>query len=693
MRVLACIAVSLAALTSPLAAQDERRNQPEPDSVVYELEPLVVEGRSDDLVGIVESASIGYVGAADLRRRPLTRAGELLETVPGMILTQHSGGGKSNQMFVRGFNLDHGTDFSTRVEGMPVNIPTHAHGQGYTDLNFIIPELVDHIEYSLGSYYADIGDFSSAGGARIRLVDDLERPFFSLGLGEDAFQRVVAAAPVRLGARGSLIVGGELQGFDGPWEKPEDLRKLSGMARYKWKGDRSDVSVMALAYDNQWEASDQIPLRAVQSGLLSRFGQVDPTLGGESARYSLSGSWSRRGTSSAHTIDAYAIHQDLDLFSNFTYQLDDPDRGDQFRQRDRGRWTVGLNTDWIRPLGALGVGHTLRLGTQLRSDWADVALSRTRAREPVGLVRADEIWQGNVGVYTEIKSYWSSVVRTIVGLRGDAYRFDVDADLAANSGVRGATLASPSASLIVSPTPAAELYASFGYGFHSNDARGTVQRIDPESGEAVDPVDPLVRSRGAEVGLRATPVSGLRSTLALWGVDLDSELLFVGDAGRTEPSDPSRRVGVTLANFYRIDRRWSADLDVSLTRARFRDVPEGLQRIPNALKNVVAAGLSYDAQENGPFGAIRLRRFGAYPLVEDDSRRAEASALLNVRLGYRIGNARISLNVLNALDEEHSDIQYFYSSRLAGEPVGGVGDVHFHPAEPRQLRVTLEWGL
>lgn len=659
---------------------------------VFTLEPLTVRGRIDDLTGTVGSASVGYVGFRDLRLRPLTREGELLETVPGMILTQHSGSGKSNQMFVRGFNLDHGTDFSTRVEGMPVNIVSHAHGQGYTDLNFIVPELVDHIEYSLGSYYAEIGDFSAAGGAQMRLRRSLDQPIFAAGYGENGYQRIVAAEQAQIGERGSLLFGGEYKGYDGPWERPEDLQKLSGMARYLWQGTESSFSVLALGYDNEWNASDQIPLRGVESGALSRFGQIDPTLGGVSSRYSLSAAWDRATGASSQKVDAYVIHYDLDLFSNFTYLLDNETAGDQIRQQDDGRWTFGANAMHLQPVSFGGVDHALKLGAQSRADRANVTLSRTSNRETVSTVRSDEVSQWNAGVFGELVSEWSPVFRTTLGLRGDVHGFDVTSDRAANTGTANDAIVSPKVSLAFGPWSGTEFYVSAGLGFHSNDARGTVQRIDPETEEVVEPVDPLVRSRGAEIGMRSTPVEGLRSTLSLWAVGLDSELLFVGDAGLTEPSDPSRRFGVTFANFYRIGANWIADVDVSFTRARFSDVAEGEDRIPNALENVVAAGLSYEPMGEGVFGALRLRRFGAYPLIEDNSVRSRANELLNLNLGYKLGDARLTVSVLNLLNEEHSDIQYYYESRLRGEPTGGVADFHFHPSEPRQVRVGLAFG-
>ncbi|MEX2049265.1 MAG: TonB-dependent receptor [Gemmatimonadota bacterium] len=685
----ASAAFSFVAVPEPTAGQDPAGR----DSVqIYVLDPLTVDGRIDDLTGTVPSASVGYVGRADLRVRPLLREGELLETVPGMILTQHSGGGKSNQMFVRGFNLDHGTDFSTRLEGIPVNFPTHAHGHGYTDLNVLIPELVDHIEYALGSYYAEIGDFSAAGGAHIRLRRSLDRPLFDLGVGENGHRRAVAAASTPLGVRGALLVGGELRSNDGPWDVPEDLHKASGMARYTYAGRTHAFSILALGYDNSWQASDQVPERAVASGALSRFGTVDTTLGGETYRYALAAAWSRATGSSSQRVEAYVQHYGLDLFGNFTYALEDPANGDQVRQEDDGRWTLGARVAHLQPVALAGGRHRVTVGAELRQDVADLTLSRTSARQLVSMVRHDDVTQRSAGVYAELESPWSGAFRTTLGVRGDAYHFDVASDRPENTGTVSDQIVSPKLSLAFGPWSGTELYLSAGLGFHSNDARGAVTTLDPVTGDPTEPVDPLVRSRGAEVGVRSTPVARLRSTLALWTVELDSELLFVGDAGSTEASDPSRRLGVTLANFYRFSGGWTADIDVSLTRARLQDVTPGEDRIPGALENVIAAGVSYESVADGPFGAVRLRRFGTYPLIEDNSRRAAASSLVNLSLGYRLGSASLSVSVLNVLDAEHSDIQYFYESRLTGEP-GPVEDVHFHPAEPREFRVAVSWGL
>jgi outer membrane receptor protein involved in Fe transport len=301
-------------------------------------------------------------------------------------------------------------------------------------------------------------------------------------------------------------------------------------------------------------------------------------------------------------------------------------------------------------------------------------------------------WGG--GLFVEAESRWRPWFRSIVGLRGDAYAFDVDADIVQNAGSRSAGIVSPKASLIFTLNPRLELYLSGGLSFHSNDARGTTITVNPETREPTDRVDPLVRSRGAEIGVRATPLPGLRSTLTFWALNLDSELIFVGDAGITEPSAASRRRGVSVTNFFRPIPELAVDVDVSLARARFSGVAADEDRIPGALESAVTAGATWGSIGAGPFGSLRMRHFGSYPLIEDNSVRATATTLFNADAGWLLGSGiRLQISVLNVFNGRESDIQYYYTSRLPGEPAGGVADVHFHPAEPRQLRASIGWGI
>jgi hypothetical protein len=655
------------------------------------LDTVRVQGRIDDLHGVAASASEGRVGAADLRLRPIAREGELLETVPGMIVTQHSGDGKANQYFVRGFNLDHGTDFQTRLEGMPLNMPTHGHGQGYTDLNFLIPEFIDYVDYKLGVYHPDVGDFGSAGGAEFHLVSKLDRPFLSATYGQNALVRFAGGTSTRLG-KGTLLVGGEAKSYNGPWQLPEKVRKLDGIVRYTTGAPTSQVSLLALAYHNRWNSSDQIPLRAVEEGVISRFGQLDSTDGGITQRYSLSGSYRHIGGRSSQLVQAYAVYSDLALFSDFTYFLDNPTKGDQFSQTDH-RMIIGANATHTQEIVALGSPHTLTVGFQTRGDIINgVGLFHTQDRVRYATVRSDNVRETGSGLFVSAESRWRQQLRSTVGLRGDVYTFDVSSSNAENSGERAAAILSPKASIAYAPTTGTELYVSGGFGFHSNDARGTTITVDPSTGERVSRVDPLVRSRGGEVGLRTSFTDGLRTTFSAWMLDLDSELLFTGDAGITEPSAASRRSGLTLANFYRPTRWLAIDADASVAHAKFAGVADDESHIPGALENVVAAGVTVNPDARGLSSSIRLRHFGSYPLIEDNSLRARASNLVNAEVGYELKRGtRLQVSMLNVMNATADDIQYAYASRLRGETSDGVDDVHFHPAEPRQVRVSLTY--
>ncbi len=656
------------------------------------LDTVRVTGRVANLIGTARSASEGHVGTIELRSRPLSREGELLETVPGVIVTQHSGEGKANQYFVRGFNLDHGTDFQTTLDGMPVNQPTHAHGQGYTDLNFITPEFVRALDYKLGVYHAELGDFGSAGGAQFFLAKKFDVPVAQTEFGGNGLARIVLGRSTSMGG-GDLLFGGEAKAYDGPWQRAEGVRKFSGMARYSKDLGASQFSVLALGYRNRWNSNDQIPERAVQTGQISELGQIDSTVGGNTQRYSLSASYRHIGAKAVRDVQIYGIRSQLDLFSNFTYFLDNPDRGDQFGQTDK-RTIVGATATQVQSFDVFGATHVVKIGLQTRADFIDVGLFQTERRSVFDTVRTDRVNEWGTGAFAESESHWTQKFRTILGARADAYLFDVKGDRAANAGRRAAGIVSPKGSLIYAPTNSAELYLSGGFGFHSNDARGTTITVDPASGQPARRVDPLVQSRGAEFGVRLSPVPGLRTTLSLWALNLNSELLFVGDAGATEPTSESHRSGVTIANFYRPIPSLSFDADISFARARLTGVPADESRIPGALENVIAGGVTWSPAHSGFFGALRVRHFGAYPLIETNAVRASATTLLNADAGFRIVRGiRVQATLLNVLNSNASDIQYAYASRLRGEAAGGVNDVHFHPVEPRQLRASLGWAF
>jgi hypothetical protein len=640
------------------------------------------------LIGIAEAASVGVITATQLDARAEQRPGNVLETIPGVVISQHSGEGKANQYYLRGFNLDHGTDFATTVAGAPVNMPTHAHGQGYADINFLIPELISGVQYKKGPYYADEGDFSSAGAANVNYVNFLERPVVALTGGNFGYSRVLTAGS-RPWASGLLLGALEVSRNDGPWERPDDYRKVNGLARFTGGSAASAYSVTLGAYHGGWNSTDQVPDRAVRDGGLSRFGSLDTSSGGESYRYSAVGDWQHTGEGTLTKANAYVIGYGLDLFSNFTYFLDDPENGDQFEQVDRRVVGGGRIThQWLGTL--FGASAKNMVGLDVRHDHiGDVGLYRTRERERLSTVRDDRVFQTSAGVFAQSTIQWHDKFRSVLGLRTDTYFFDVDAGDPANGGTARTSLVSPKVSLVFGPWRNTELYLGAATGFHSNDGRGATLTVDPSTGEPAESVDPLVRTRGAEVGIRTTAIPRLQTTFALWRLDVASELLFVGDAGGTEASRPSRRMGFEWSNYYRVSDHVVLDADLAYSRARFADSAAEGSRIPGALEGVVSTGVSlYDL---GRFsGSLRYRYLGPRPLLEDNSVRSAPSHLTEASFGFAVTpRYRIVLDALNLFDSRVSDIEYYYTSRLPGEPMGGVTDLHSHPVEPRSARLRF----
>jgi hypothetical protein len=655
------------------------------------LPEVVVEGRADGMIGVAGSASEGAAGTEQLAERPLLRPGEVLETVPGVVVTQHSGEGKANQYFLRGFNLDHGTDFATTVDGVPVNLPSHGHGQGYTDLGFMIPELVRTVSYRKGVYSAADGDFSSAGAADLAYFDTLPSGIASLQGGTfGEFRALLADSPEVAG--GHLLYAGELAYDDGPWRDPSNFLKGNLVLRYATGDAAAGWSLTGMGYKADWGSTDQIAQRAVDRREIDRFGTLDDSDGGKSQRYGLTAEWHRSDAASATKLLLFGYYYDLDLFSNFTYFLEDPVHGDQFEQTD-SRWVSGLRAshDFAWRLGGVDTDDTV--GFQFRSDSIQNGLFHTERRERLGTTRADAIGEYSLAPYLETREQWTPWLRSTAGVRFDGFRFDVRSNLRANSGSERAALPSPKLSIVAGPWADTELYLDAGLGFHSNDARGTTIRVDPKSGGPAQRVDPLVRTTGAEVGLRTTRVSSLQSTVALWWLDIDSELLFAGDAGATEASRPSRRCGIELTNFYTPTGWLTFDADLAWTHARFRDSDPAGDHVPGAPDAVIATGVSLH-DLGGFFGGVRARYFGPRPLVEDGSVRSDSTFLLSGQVGWRFDERwTVKVEAFNILDRKDSDISYFYASRLRNEAPGpdegGYDDIHFHPVEPASVRVSV----
>ena len=642
---------------------------------------IIVYGRQINLIGDAKSSSEGVVGYDDFKDRPLSRVGELVEVIPGLIATQHSGSGKANQYYLRGFNLDHGTDFAVYFDGAPVNFRTHGHGQGYLDLNFIIPELVERVDFRKGPYFADVGDFSAAATASFQTYKSLDQGIASATIGENGYRRGLVAGSVPLGG-GELLAAAEVLFNDSPFVLDENLEKYNAYVKYSRSTGTADWSISLSAYDAQWTSTDQIPQRAIDSNLVSRLGFIDPDLGGDTTRISVNGEASIGELS----LSAYALYYDFALFSNFTYFANDPINGDEFEQRDE-RITVGGAVDYALPMTIGGRPATFKVGGDLRyDDIFNVGLFDTVARQRIRTIRDDEVQEFSIGGFAEIELNVTDRLRASVGVRGDFYDYNVDASIIANSGDGTDGIFTPTAALAWRATDALELYANYGQGFHSNDVRGAAISIDPRTFDPVDPVDVLVRAEGAEIGARFSQ-GRFNATISGFWLELDEELVFVGDAGTTEPNDASRRFGVEFSAFWRPADWVRFDGTAAYTDARFKNAPGGEDRIPQAVENVFGAGVTVEPLERLT-GSLRLRHFGKAPLIEDASVFSEPTTIVNLGLYYDLGPARLGLDVLNLFDSEDADITYFFESQLPGEPAP-VADIHLHPVEPRQVRGSL----
>jgi len=749
-----------------------------------------VQGREDDLIGVAESGSQGTVGATEIEDRPILRSGEVLETVPGLILTQHAGGGKANQYFLRGFNLDHGTDIAIFLDDMPLNLPSHAHGEGYSDMNTVIPEFVKRVDFEKGPYYANVGDFGSAASAHVEFFKTLPENFFQVEGGSYTFGRAVFGASQKLG-KGNLLFGGEEYYYNGPWVHPDAYNKLNGILTYSRGGDINGASITVRAYHGKWNSSDQIPVTAQVNPTPSTpygvgyFGTINPTDGGHSQRYSLQGEGHRQGENVESKISAYLFYYTMDLFSDFTYYLVDHNRGDQFEQQDR-RWVGGL--DAHHTVFSTGFGRKMSntFGLQLRNDWINNGLYRTENRKrtiktdysATGISFNDAIcntytstvsisvdggapatypsacpvlpltterdnFTDLIGsVYVENKIRWANKFRSVVALRGDDEKFAVTSlaypsDIvtlpdgatesvnAANSGSAGKFLPSPKASLIFGPWANTEFYLQGGFGFHSNDGRGATQQVEPVSpdnpyhGTLNTKITPLVQTKGGEIGVRTVAVPHLQSTLALWYLRSNSELLQDGDTGGTSASEQSsNRYGLEWANYYTPTEHLAVDFDISDSRAQFTQIdPDdatqyvtnssitingnpvgsfyaqqsdpGGKLVPEAVKVVISSGITLH-NTKGFSSSLRLRYFGPRDLTSDGLYQSSQTVLLNGEAGYQFFKKwRVTAEFLNMLNRKDADIDYAYAYQIAPTAAPGFGRVN-HPTEPFLVRFALK---
>jgi outer membrane cobalamin receptor len=654
-----------------------------------------VVGNYDNALATRDAASQGVIHSQVIENRPLLRAGEMLEYVPGMVVTQHSGDGKANQYFLRGFNLDHGTDFATSINGMPINMPTHAHGHGYSDLNFLIPELVQRVDYRKGPYFAQDGDFSSAGSADFFYKTKLDKDFSQFTLGQRGYQRVVVGASHELSNGMYYVVGLERMKHDGPWSTPEGLRRTNGVFMLSDGSRANGWTASLMGYQARWTSTDQVPQSLLQSGqnngqAFGRFDSLDASDGGTTHRASLSLDWRQLKGNVSDKVMVYAINYDLRLYSNFTYFTNDALHGDQFMQQEQRKvygikssrqWVVEGVVEWINTLGF-----------QSRSDGVDVDLANTQSRAVRSWTRQDTVRQNLTGVFAEAQAHWTPWLKTQLGLRYDQYNTHVDSLLQSqNSGRDTAGLWSPKFSLVLGPWDKTVYFFNAGKGFHSNDARGTTAKVDPaDTTQTVSRVPALVASKGYEIGVKTEAVTGLVSSLSVWRLDLDAELVYVGDAGGTVSGRPSRRSGIEWSNRWMPHAKWVVDADMAWTQPRYSTEDGSGTYIPNAVEKVALLAATVKDIDGWNLTA-QLRYIGAAALTPDNHVRSSASTLLNLKARHTLGvNDTCSVEVFNVLNRNFNDIAYASPSALRTVPHGPLisDPMQVHPGEPRSVRLT-----
>ncbi|MGH8221072.1 MAG: TonB-dependent receptor [Steroidobacteraceae bacterium] len=694
----ACVGLILACSTGTVWGQrsDSANTESPKTQSPSPPEQVTVTAQRLNLIGTAMTASEGVVVNDELALTPAYRPGALLETVPGLTVTAHSGEGKADQYMLRGYNLDHGTDLATYVDGMPINEPTHAHGQGYTDLNFMIPELATNVTYTKGTYYAQEGDFASVGSVHVSYRDTIEDQALAT-VGTLGFQRVFAAGSTPI-AGGNLLGALELQHYDGPWVHPDDQRKANAALRYSAGDATNGLSLTAMFYHDLWSATTDQPVRAISEGLIDRFGSLDPSDGGYAQRTSLSAQYHVAVAGGEFSASGYVISNRLTLWNDFTHFAVDPVNGDQEEQHE-DRETLGADADYAREVSIAGVSHDVLIGFHTRVDYNDVLRLPTQDRVlltpeelaavdyPASFSEQDHVSLSSVAGYLQDTTRWLPWLRTVFGLRED---YMYGSDSGTNYGDAHSALFQPKASLIVTPLATTELYASWGRGFHSDDLRGVNQaRI------AGIPGAPLIaRQTGEEVGARENALPNLSFTLAFYKLDAQSETTYDPDAGQDTAGPASTRYGWELNVTYQASRWLELYGTYSHNHARF-DTPfdDGTGHIGTYLPNAPFAAGSFDMYLKGLgawSGGLEYRYVGAFPLSSDNVVQGHGYGEWDGEIHYALASGwGCGVGLFNILDKKADAAEFWYIDRLPGEPADGVPDVHIHPLEPLSVRFTV----
>ncbi|WCT79508.1 TonB-dependent receptor [Novosphingobium humi] len=688
------------AIAAPASAEEDRT--------------IIVTASRSEMLGKAETASQGSISQTEVALRPIYRAAQLFESIPGLVVTTHSGEGKAPYYLIRGYALDHGTDFANFIDDMPVNRGTNAHGQGYSDLGFLMPQTVAGIDYTKGPYYAGVGDFGSVASARTRLLNEAPAQIAAT-VGTDGYQEVQGIGTLRLGQQQRLLGAFQLSHYDGPWQPGQNFRKVNAMLRYSQGTAQDGFTLTAMAYASEGRLSTDQPQRAVEAGLIGRYGTLDPSDYSRSQRYSLSAHIEKPLGAGQFAASLYAIRSTMTLWNNFTHYLYDPVNGDQQAQHE-ARTVLGGRASYALKAPVLGLNTETVWGAQVRYDSALVDRRHTRGRDTIlpdcfakqedgsilnynavnGNCNADRVHILMLSPYVQTTLRWTDWLRTVGGIRLDYTRADDVSHVTGTSGRGHQFLWQPKASLILGPWAKTEFYFSAGRGFHSNDVRGVFGTVPTQGVPLAAGGTPLLASTtGMEVGMRSNIIARLSLQMAAFQQDFGSELRYNADTGQNEAGAPSRRQGIEISAQYRPVHWLELNSDLAFARPRYRGAnlaAFGIAQpyIADAPNFTYSAGALVNGL--GPWsGSLQWRRLGTHSLADGQlDPRDGGYSEWNIDVTYALaGGWKAQVSLFNIFNSRSDSATYYYTSRLLGEPAEGVEGYHAHPLEPRSARFTI----
>jgi len=632
------------------------------------------------------AASFHTISKIDLNLQPVRSAQDILRTVPGLFIGQHQGGGKAEQIFLRGFDIDHGTDINVTVDGLPVNMVSHAHGQGYADLHFLIPETVRELEVNKGPYATRYGDLATSGSGEFKTLNAMDKNVVKAEYG--SFNTVRGLAMLNLlnknqhlfsNKNENFYVAGEYRYTDSYFNRSQHFNRLNFFSKYSGiLNNGSFLQFSASTFHSIWDASGQIPQRAIDEGSINRYGSIDPTEGGKTGRTNVTLVHQLPFKNGYFKNQLYYSRYDFNLYSNFTFYLNDSLNGDQIQQGDH-RNIFGYNSV-LQLNGKLGQKNlTSQFGAGARYDNSIINLSHTIQRELLNDYVKGKLNQLNAWIYTDENLDLTKHLKLNTGVRLDVYNFDFNNqtyDTASGQVVKA--LASPKLNLFYTFNNQAQFFIRSGFGFHSNDARAVVVgRLN----------NTLARALGYETGTTFKPFKKMMVNIALWALHLQSELVYVGDEGIVEAAGRTQRYGIDFGFRYQIWNNWFVDADVNYNHGRLIDEPNDANRIPLAPVFTSIGGISYK-KTNGLNGSIRYRYMGNRPAVEDNSIVAKGYTLVDAVINYTLKKYQLGITIENVLNTQWEEAQFATQSRLQHEPAP-VTEIHYTPGTPLAIKGSV----